>query len=636
MKSNNVNLVIHIVSLLSFFLFTPSNAFINQNCQRSNQLIQKGLVSSLRNSKPQFASEFSLVKSNNDAITRKDPQPVKIADSTLRQGDYDETCQMEPEDKIRVATQLVKLGVDILEVGEPSVSPTIASSIKQIVDTVGTEKHSPVIMALCLAEKQSIKTTYEAIQKSAHPRLHLIVSADDLHNCVADECRVDLVDELLKQVSEAVTYAKSLCDDIQFSTEDAFRIAREDGGAFLLKEIYSTAINAGVSTINLEDSYGFCTPNEIKTLILQFTDPEEGIKGVDGVTISLSCYDDLGLSVANYLAGVQSGARQLQCTVNGIGERAGVSALEEVVMALKVRSPYYNKYFGRESKDKTPLTAINTKQISKTSKLVADLTGIRVQRNKAIVGENAFAHESGIHQDGFLKHPETYEIVSAADIGLGTKHLVLGKHSGRHAFRDHLTQKMGLDPRLLRDEQIDKAFRKFKELSDVKKEVTEMELEALVNDELYRVKRPRFEYSSMQVYLGTAGVPTVTVTVFDHVERREVSETVTQDSGLTAAFNALEKVTKMPDVKLMSFGLGSKSAGVEAVGEAVLHLKCLESQKVFYGRGSHHDVIVAGTKSYVDALNRIYSYRSELTKGLIDLQLAGERRRTYQEFSELS
>jgi len=568
--------------------------------------------------------------SKRDKDLRKDPRRVKIVDATLKQGDLERTCQMEPEEKVRVANQLAKLGVDILAVGEPAISPLVFSSIQEISKSVGAQQDSPVIMALCLAEKESVRTAYQAIQESKYPRLHITACADDLYMCVDDECTSEQVD-FFQRVFDAVEYAKQLCGDVQFSTQDAFRIATKNGGSDFLMQLYSIAVQAGASTINLEDSFGYCTPHEIRQLLLKLRDKDHGVEGIENVTISLGCQDDLGLAVANNIAGIQAGVRQLHCTINGIGERAGAASLEEIVMILKTRDSYFKQYFDVQPDDKTlSLTSIRSVEIYKTSKMVSDLTGVGVQRNKAIVGENAFLHESGLHQDGITKNRETYEIMSSSEVGVVRENLVVGKNSNKQAFKNHLNNLTGFDPNLLTEDQVTKAFRKFKDIFEVKKTVSDMEIEAIVNDELYNVKLPPFELRMLQVFLGTTGVPTATAFVYDRQRDREVQCTATSNSGLQAACKALEEITNLRDVGLMDYSLVAKSTGVDAFGEAIIHLKCFQTRKIFYGRASHQDSIVATARSYLNALNRIYSYRKMMTQSLIDLQVAGTRTRSFK------
>lgn len=603
-----------------------------------------------------------------------DPRRVLISDSTLRQGDYSETCQMEPEEKLAVAGRLAKLGVDIVEVGEPFTSKAIFEQCQQIAETVGTSHNSPIIMALCKADKQHIKVAYEAIQAAEYPRLHLIAPADELYRCLApsfateqqeaegeasdsdsdsaidltedgeesdgESCSVNKVQEYLDQMAEAVEYGREICPDIQFSVQDAFRLAQEESGRWFLLALLGAAVRAGAATVTLSDTFGYCTPSDVTALLgdVRRLCREVALAGGGGAParVGLACHDDLGLSVANYLAGVQAGARQLQCTVNGIGRRAGNAPLEEVAVALKVRRDYYRRFFvapeGEGGEDLQQLTAVRAEELYPTSQLVAKLTGLKVQRNKAVVGENAFYQRHLDNYDGKGDGGVMYQILRPEEVGAAkSDKLVLGKSSGRTAFVSHLTGAMGLDAKLLRDEQIDNAFRRFKELCDLKKDVTPLELEALVNDELYRVSgaKQRYDWGGLQVYLGTAGRPTATLTLFDRQLKRDVERTVVAETGITAALTALEQVLQLPAIKLMDFSILSKGAAAESVGEAVLHVKCLETGKVFYGRGSSSDIVLASAQGYLNALNRIYGHRNQVTQSLIDLQLSGTRVRKY-------
>ena len=355
------------------------------------------------------ASEIKLVTVNptaHDLYTGRDPGRIKIFDTTLRDGEQSPGCTMNTEEKLAVAKQLAKLGVDIIEAGFPIASAGDFDAVSKIAQSVGNYADPPIICGLARALTKDITTCYEAIKFAKFPRIHTFIASSDIHmEYKLKKSR----DEVLAITTEMVSLASSLCKDVEFSAEDALR-----SDPVFLYELYSRAIAAGATTINVPDTVGYTTPAEFYQLIKGL---RENVRGIDTVTISVHGHDDLGMAVANFLSAVEGGARQLECTINGIGERAGNAALEELVMALHVRKSYYNKYMGRADESATALTNVKTTEIYKTSRLVSTLTGMVVQPNKAIVGANAFAHESGIHQDGVLKHKRTYEIMDAESIG---------------------------------------------------------------------------------------------------------------------------------------------------------------------------------------------------------------------------
>jgi 2-isopropylmalate synthase len=343
---------------------------------------------------------------DHDIYTGRDPARIKIFDTTLRDGEQSPGCTMNTEEKLAVAKQLAKLGVDIIEAGFPIASLGDFDAVSKIAQSVGQYDDPPIICGLARALKKDITTCWEAIKFAKFPRIHTFIASSDIH--MEYKLKKNR-DEVLAITTEMVSLASSLCKDVEFSAEDALR-----SDPVFLYELYSRAIAAGATTINVPDTVGYTTPAEFYQLIKGL---RENVRGIDGVTISVHGHDDLGMAVANFLSAVEGGARQLECTINGIGERAGNAALEELVMALHVRKSYYNKYMGRPDESATALTNVKTTEIYKTSRLVSTLTGMVVQPNKAIVGANAFAHESGIHQDGVLKNKRTYEIMDAESIG---------------------------------------------------------------------------------------------------------------------------------------------------------------------------------------------------------------------------
>ena len=350
----------------------------------------------------------------HDLATGRDPSRVKIFDTTLRDGEQSPGCTMNTEEKVAVAKQLSKLGVDVIEAGFPVSSPGDFEAVSKIAKSVGNSNDPPIICGLARSVKNDIKTCYEAIQYARFPRIHLFIATSDIH---MEHKLKKTREEVLEITTEMVTYAKSFCEDIEFSAEDALRSDPE-----FLYQVYNKAIAAGATTINVPDTVGYTTPAEFKDLVKGI---RENVDGIDDIVISVHGHNDLGMAVANFLSAIEGGARQLECTINGIGERAGNAPLEELVMALHVRKGYYNRYFGRNEESQKSLTNINLPEISKSSKLVSSITGMMVQANKAIVGANAFAHESGIHQDGVLKNKRTYEIMDAESIGKFSQHFIL-------------------------------------------------------------------------------------------------------------------------------------------------------------------------------------------------------------------
>lgn len=399
-------------------------------------------------------------------------------------------------------------------------------------------------------------------------------------------------EQVLQITTDMVTYARSLCEDVEFSAEDAIRSDPD-----FLCEVFSRAIEAGATTINVPDTVGYTTPSEFGSLIRYV---RANVRGADNVTISVHGHDDLGMAVANFLSAVENGARQMECTINGIGERAGNASLEEVVMALHVRRRFYNARLGRDVASDTPLTNISHKEIYHSSRMVSNLTGMLVQPNKAIVGANAFAHESGIHQDGVLKHRQTYEIMDAQSIGLSENSIVLGKHSGRHAFRARLKD-LGYE---VNDNELERAFIRFKQLADKKKEVSEADIESLVNDEVRLVKEV-VQLRRIQVQCGDHCIPTATVTL-NLVEGDSESTVSSTGTGpVDAAFNAINMVVdSIVNVTLVEYKVNSVTKGIDALGEVAVRVIDGASGRQYTGASANTDVVVASAQAYVNAVNR--------------------------------
>ncbi|MBM3178885.1 MAG: 2-isopropylmalate synthase [Chloroflexi bacterium] len=530
---------------------------------------------------------------------------VKIFDTTLRDGEQSPGATMTSAEKLELAHHLARLGVDIIEAGFPAASPDDLEAVRRIAvevgqPTVGADKEMrvPIITGLARANKSDIDKAWEAVKEAQKPRIHTFLATSEIH--MKHKLKMD-PEDVVQRVAEMVAYARTLCADVEFSPEDAGRSDPE-----FLYVVLGEAIKAGATTLNIPDTVGYTTPDEFYKLIDGIIRNTPGMH--DGITISVHCHDDLGLATANTLAGIQAGARQAEVTVNGIGERAGNTSLEEVVMTLKTRKPVFNLE-----------TGIETTQISRISKIVSNYTGIIVQPNKAIVGSNAFAHEAGIHQDGMLKHQTTYEIMRPEDVGVNQSKLVLGKHSGRHALRSRLAE-MGHS---LDEVELDKAFARFKELADRKKTVTDLDLEALIADEFYR---PRDVYllSGMQVSCGTMGMPTATVRLRGP---DGIIHTVAAigTGPVDATYKAIDSIINVP-CTLLEFNIHAITSGIDALGEVTVRIQSdngkstmdaqseVEYSRVYGGHGADMDIIVASAKAYINAVNKLIIAQTEGTE----------------------
>ncbi len=510
---------------------------------------------------------------------------ILIFDTTLRDGEQSPGAALNVEEKLTIARALARLGVDIIEAGFPHASPGDFQAVQKIAETVGGE-NGPTICGLARATKQDIKSAAEALKGAAKPRIHTFLATSDIH--LAYKLKKTRA-EVLEIVPEMVAYAKSFVDDVEFSPEDAGRSDPE-----FLYQVLERAIAAGATTVNIPDTVGYTTPGEFGALIKGIKD---NVPNIDRAIISVHGHDDLGLAVANFLEAVKNGARQLECTINGIGERAGNAALEELVMALHVRRSYFNPFLGRAEESTEPLTRINTKEIYRTSRLVSNLTGMIVQPNKAIVGANAFAHESGIHQDGVLKNKLTYEIMDAESIGLTNNQIVLGKLSGRNAFRSRLKE-LGFE---LSETELNNAFLQFKEMADRKKEITDWDLEAIVNDEIQQAPE-LFHLDLVQVSCGDKSRPTATVTI-RNPEGEELTDAATGTGPVDALYKAINRVVNIPN-ELISFSVREVTEGIDALGEVTIRLR--HDNRTYWGRAADTDIIVASARAYISALNRLY------------------------------
>jgi 2-isopropylmalate synthase len=538
---------------------------------------------------------------------------ILIFDTTMRDGEQSPGAKLNVEQKLRIAKQLAKLQVDIIEAGFPFASKGDFEAVQQVAIQVGTID-GPKICGLARAMKPDIKAAADALEPAAHKRIHTFLATSDIHmEFKLKKTRA----EVLEIAGEMVAYARSLVDDVEFSPEDAGRSDPE-----FLYQVLERAIDAGATTVNIPDTVGYTTPAEYGALIKGIKDH---VPNIDRAVISVHGHNDLGLAVANFLEAVKYGARQLECTINGIGERAGNAALEELVMALHVRRQYFNPFLGRPAESTEPLTNVDTKQIRKTSQMVSECTGMIIQPNKAIVGANAFAHESGIHQDGVLKNRLTYEIMDAQSIGLADNSLVLGKLSGRNAFRNRL-QELGYE---LSDNDLNKAFLRFKDVADQKKTITDRDLEAIVDDvtslvpELFKLMHIQYMSGTQALASQSLGgiTPTATVMIQKEGENELVKETAAGDGPIEAIYTAIQRATQIDEPKLTEFTISAINEGNDDQGIANITINY--NGRFYRGRGLDTDIVIAGAKAYLHAINRIYAdlHKAEAESELISGRL---------------
>ncbi len=503
------------------------------------------------------------------AMTRR----IRIFDTTLRDGEQAPGFGMTAEAKLEVARQLARLGVDVMEAGFPAASPGDFEAVRKIAETVS----GPTIAGLARANEADIRRCYEAVKGAAKPRIHTFIATSPIH--MQYKLRKS-PDEVVKAARDAVALARSLGPEVEFSAEDA---TRSDWN--FLVQIFTVAARAGATVLNVPDTVGYTTPKEYYDLIRYLI---EHVDAPEGVQFSVHCHDDLGLAVANTLAAVEAGATQVECTVNGIGERAGNASLEEIVMALRVR----HDRWGVE-------TGINTKEIYRTSRLLQSVTGVAVQPNKAIVGANAFAHESGIHQDGMLKHRDTYEIMKPEDVGVPESALVLGKHSGRAAFRARL-EHLGYQ---LTDAEIDSAFQRFKEVADRKKAVTDHDLLAIIGEEqAHRTVTEVCRLLTFQVVAGNEMMATATVRLVRDAAVQQ--EAASGDGPVNALYHAIDRAARF-EGQLLDYRLNAVTEGQDALGEVTVRVR--SGDRVASGRGTSTDVLEASARAYINAINKILS-----------------------------
>jgi 2-isopropylmalate synthase len=503
---------------------------------------------------------------------------VRIFDTTLRDGEQSPGASLTSAEKLEIARHLAALGVDIIEAGFPAASPDDLAAVRRIAEEVG-KADGPIICGLARAVASDIDQCWEAVQYAAKPRIHTFISTSDIHL----KYQLNMTrEEVIERAREMVRHARSYCADVEFSTMDA---GRSDWA--YVSQVIAVGIEEGATTINVPDTVGYMTPAEYGAMFAWLIENTPGGKNPN-IIWSCHCHDDLGLATANSLAALQAGARQAEVTINGIGERAGNTSLEEVVMAINTRQPYFN--LG---------TRINTPMLVRTSRLVANYTGMVVQPNKAIVGANAFAHEAGIHQDGQLKHSSTYEIMRPESVGVSESRLVLGKHSGRHAFKVRLRD-LGYE---LSGAQLDEAFKRFKDVADKKKHITDADLEALLADQLQGPVE-LYKLRGMQVTCGQIGMPTATVKL-EGPDGQIYIDAGIGTGPVDATYQAIDRIIKMPNA-LLEFAVHAITEGIDALGEVTVRICTKDGEyQTFGGHGADPDIIVASAKAYLAAVNRM-------------------------------
>ena len=497
---------------------------------------------------------------------------IIIFDTTLRDGEQCPGASLQPHEKLEIAKQLARLGVDVIEGGFPIASPGDAKAVRMIAETV----KGPTICALARSLSGDIEAAAQALSAAPKKRIHVFLATSPIH--LKYKLR-KAEDEILRQAVWAVKHARRFCRDVEFSPEDASRTKPE-----FLFEVLEAVIDAGATTVNIPDTVGFAVPDEFGRLIAAI---KERVPNIAKARVSVHCHNDLGLSVPNSLAAIAHGADQVECTINGIGERAGNASLEEIVMSLKIRRDFYRAQ-----------TGVDTTQIASISRLVSSLTGIVVQPNKAIVGENAFRHESGIHQDGILKHAKTYQIMRPQMVGLRGSKLVLGKLSGRHAFAERL-KALGFR---LDAKELDGAFARFKDLADKKREVFDEDLIAIVEEELPTVAET-YKLAYVHTSSGSETVPTATIRL--SCGGKVVEDAACGDGPVDACYKTIDRITGISP-ELVDYSLRAVTSGKDALGEVTVKLRA-RGHEMIIGRGTSTDIIEASAKAYVNAINKLVS-----------------------------
>ena len=513
-------------------------------------------------------------------MSAPDPKRVLIFDTTLRDGEQSPGCSMTQPEKLRLARALAELGVDVIEAGFPAASRGDWEAVNQI----AREVRGPIIAGLARCGREDIDKAWTAVRDAARPRLHVFLATSAIHR----EHKLNMAkEEIIHTAVEGVKYARSLCADIEFSPEDASRTELE-----FLREVVEAVIDAGATTINVPDTVGYTVPEEFHEV---FDYLLKNVRGADKATFSVHCHDDLGMAVANSLAAVRAGARQVECTINGIGERAGNCSLEEIVMAIKTREGLLGLH-----------TGIDTKRLFPTSRLLSSITGMPIPRNKAVVGENAFAHESGIHQHGMLKHHSTYEIMRPQDVGMSRTNLVLGKHSGRAALRERIKE-LGFE---LSDTELNRVFDDFKALADKKKELFDGDIEALVLKSEFGTTGP-WHLEALYAVSDSAKTATGRV-LLRHSDGRVVSQEESGDGPVDAAFKAIEVATGVT-VTLRKFEVRSVTVGEDAQGEAVVTVE--HNGRAYRGSSVTTDIVESGVRAFLEVVNQIESSRASTARG---------------------
>ena len=496
---------------------------------------------------------------------------IRVFDTTLRDGEQAAGGALTIDEKMEIGRQLARLNVDVIEAGFPHTSPGDFKAVEML----SRELRGVEVAALSGFKHEQIDSTWEALKHAENPLLHIVISTSDIHLRHQLRQRRERVLELTR---DSVSYARKYTSHIEFSAMDATRSDLD-----FVSDIFAAAIDSGATVVNFPDTVGYAQPLEFGAMVRAIM---QRTQGIERVALSIHCHDDLGQAVANSLAAIKEGAAQVECTINGVGERAGNAALEEIAMALRTRGDFYDA-----------ATRIQTSELARTSRLVSRYMRMVVPPNKAVIGANAFAHSSGLHQDGMLKERTTYEIMDPRDVGVGQSSIILGKTSGRHAFRDRL-ERLGY---VLGDEERQNAFTAFKEIADRKKDVTDRDIEAIVQNELQRSFHQAFELEHVQVSCGTSAMPTATVRLKSD-DGTVYSDAAIGDGPVHAIYQAINRVIGVPN-RLIEFSVNSVTEGVDAIGEVTIRVE--SEGKVFSGHGADTDILVASAMAYLNALNRL-------------------------------